>query len=137
MLHFEDFPVGEVATFGPYDVTQAEIDAYAADYHPLAASTDVASVWHVAAIMMRMICDGFLLNTTCQGAPGIEEVTYAAPVRAGESLHLRRTALNARRSNNRPDLGLVHFRFEVLNEDGELKFTCTNWVLFSAREVPA
>ena len=136
MLHFEDFPPGETVGFGAYAVTQDEIDAYADAFHPLSGGSDIASIWHVCAIMMRMMCDGFILDATSQGAPGVEELVQHAPVRAGETLTMRRTVLNARRSSSRPDLGLVHFRFEVLNEAGEPKLTCQNWVLFSAREVP-
>ncbi len=140
MLHFEDFHVGETVSFGGYDVIQDEIDAYAGEFHPLSArhgETDVTSIWHVCAMMMRMMCEGFLLDATSQGAPGVEEIVQHAPVRAGERLRMRRTVLNARRSNSRPDLGLVHFRFEVLNAAGELKLACRNWILFSTREVPA
>ena len=48
-----------------------------------------ASGWHTCAIMMRMVADGFLLNSSSMGAPGVEEIRWLAPVRPGDELRVR------------------------------------------------
>jgi acyl dehydratase len=42
---------------------------------------------------MRMIADGFLLNSSSMGAPGVDEVRWTVPLRPGDSITLRATVL--------------------------------------------
>jgi acyl dehydratase len=91
-LHWEDFQAGAVAIYGPRLVTREEILAFAAEFDPqpmhldeAAASATMlgglgASGWHSCCLLMRMIADGFLLNSTSMGAPGVEDVR-CGPVR--------------------------------------------------------
>ena len=67
LLYFEDFPVGDVSTFGAYEVTLQEIKAFAGEFDPQPFHLDEAagarsvagalsaSGWHTTAICMRMI----------------------------------------------------------------------------------
>jgi acyl dehydratase len=69
LLHFEDFPVGEVITYGRYQVTAEEIVDFAREYDPQPFHIDetaarasllgglCASGWHVCAIMMRLMVE--------------------------------------------------------------------------------
>lgn len=126
---FEDFIPGEVKTFGSHTVTEEEIVAFAREFDPqpmhLDAAAGAASIlgglaasgWHTCAIMMRLICDGFLLRTASMGSPGITENSWLAPVRPGDTLTLRRTVMEARSSKSRPEMGLVTFRFELVRPD--------------------
>ncbi len=50
------------------------------------------SGWHTCAIMMRMIYDGFLHESSSLGAPGVDEVRWIRPVRPGDELTIRITA---------------------------------------------
>ena len=132
-LHFEDFPVGEVVSYGRYEVTAEEIVAFASEFDPqpfhldAAAARDsilgglAASGWHVCAIFMRMMYDGYLAETASMGSPGIDEVKWLKPVRAGEVLSCRRTTRAARISAKRPEMGLVTFHWELHNAQGEKK----------------
>jgi acyl dehydratase len=86
--HWEDFKSGDVAIYGPRVITRDEIVAFSAEFdlQPMhmdeaAASATLlgglaASGWHGCALMMRMIADGFLLDSTSMGSPGIEEVRW-------------------------------------------------------------
>ena len=51
---------------------------------------------HTVCIHMRLLVDGFLRDTKSMGSPGVEEVRYLAPVRAGDSLSLRLEVTNLR-----------------------------------------
>lgn len=135
MLYWEDFTVGSVAEHGPRLVTREEIIAFAAEFDPQPMHMDeefargtmlgglAASGWHTCAIGMRLIADGFVLDTASMGSPGVEEVRWHKPVRPGDRLMLRHTVLEARPLRSRPDWGLVKFRFELINQAGELVMT--------------
>ena len=138
LLHFEDFPPGEVREYGDRLVTAEEIVAFARQFDPQSFHLDaeaakdsqigglIASGWHTASLLMRMNCDEFLLRSASQGAPGVDEVKWVKPVRPGERLRVRRTTLGARASKSRPELGLVECLFEVLSSDGEVRMTQRN-----------
>ncbi len=131
MLHFEDFPVGEVVVFGDRLVTEEEIVAFAREWDPQPFHVDaeaardsqigelIASGWHTGCLLMRMMCDAYLLDSASEGAPGVDELRWQRPVRPGDRLSVRRTTLSARASRSRPQIGIVAFQFEVMNQHGE------------------
>ena len=144
-LYFEDFKPGETAKFGPRLVTREEIIAFAAQYDPQPMHLDEAagqksllgglgaSGWHSCAIMMRMICDGFMLNSASMGAAGVEEVQWLRPVRPSDSLTLHRTILDTRTSRSRPEMGIVRIQYEMFNAHGECVMTMLAVALFGRR----
>lgn len=145
-LHFEDFRPGISKTYGGITVAKDEIVAFAREFDPQPFHLDektakrtfvgqlIASGWHTCALTMRMIADGFILESAAMGAPGIEEVRWRRPVRPGDRLSLRATVLEARPSRSRPDRGLVRFRFEALNQADEIAMIQTNWIMFGRRD---
>jgi acyl dehydratase len=145
LLYFEDFPAGEVTQYGDMEVSGVRIKAFAEQFDPQPFHLDeaagretmagglIASGWHTAAMLMRINCDGFLNRAASQGAPGIEEVKWLKPVRPGDRLSVRRTTLSARASASRPELGIVEFFFEVLNQTGEVAMTQKNVILIGRR----
>lgn len=128
-IFFEDFIIGEVKTFGSHKVTREEIVAFAAEFDPQPMHVDeeagkasllgglAASGWHSCAILMRLMCDGFLLRTASMGSPGVTQNKWLAPVFPDDVLTLRRTVVESRTSKSKPDMGLVTFRFELLKAD--------------------
>jgi acyl dehydratase len=144
-IHFEDFRVGDTATFGRHLVTREEIVSFASQYDPQPMHLDEAagaasilgglsaSGWHVCAMLMRMIADHALRDGGGMGAPGIDEVKWLRPVRPGDVLSVRQEVLSVRSSQSRPDRGFVRFRFEVLDEAGKSVMEQTNTVIFSRR----
>ena len=116
--------------YGPRTLTREEIMAFAAEFDPQPMHLDeeaaqrsmlgglAASGWHSCCLLMRMISDGFLRQSSFMGAPGVEEVRWLAPVRAGEPSRVRATVLETRPSRSRPDLGFVNFRFELVDRAG-------------------
>ena len=145
-LHWEDFEPGAVALYGPRLVTREEIVAFAAEFDPqpmhldeAAASATLlgglgASGWHSCALLMRMICDGFILNSTSMGSPGVEEVRWLKPLRPGTTIRLRSTVMDKRESKSRPDMGMVKFLFEVLDDTEVQLTTLTTTLMFGRRE---
>lgn len=127
-LHFEDFKAGDVAIYGPRHVTREEIVAFAAEFDPQPMHLDEAAAagtllgglggsgWHSCSLLMRMIADGFILNSTSMGSPGVEEVRWLRPLRPGTNLRVRMTVLETRTSKSRPDMGLVRMTFDMVDD---------------------
>jgi acyl dehydratase len=68
------------------------------------------------------------------GSPGLDEVKWLRPVRPGDVLSVRRTILEARPSAKRADRGYVKFRFEVLDQHGNVVLDQLNSIIFARRE---
>lgn len=146
MLSFEDFVVGESARTHSIAVSQDDIVAFASrfdaqDFHtdPEAAKASfvgrlIGSGWHSCSLLMRLIAEDFLLDSTGMGAPGIDEVKWLRPVFPGDALSARRTILETKASRSRPEMGLVRFRFELLNQRDEPVLEQTNWIMFGRRD---
>ncbi len=145
-LHWEDFKPGAVAVYGPRLVTREEIVAFAAEFDPqpmhldeAAASATLlgglgASGWHSCCLIMRMMCDGFLLDSTSMGGPGVDEVRWLAPLRPGTRIRMRSTVVEKRESKSRPEMGLVKFMFELLDETDAPLTTLGTTLMLGRRE---
>lgn len=96
----------------------------------------VASNWHVSSVFMRMMCDGYILNSTSQGAPGIDFMEWQKTVFAGDRLSGRSTVLERRPLRSRPGIGIVRLRHEVRNQHGDLVCLGENAVMFATRHQP-
>ncbi len=128
--YFEDYEPGAVFTSGAIPVSAAEIIDFARHYDPQAMHTDpetaaagrfgglIASGWHTAALMMRLFATSFLSPASSVASPGIDELRWLLPVRPGDTLSLRVTVIEARRSRSRPEEGIVRSLIEVLNQHG-------------------
>jgi acyl dehydratase len=144
-LYWEDFSKGGVAEYGPRLVTREEIVAFAAEFDPQSFHLDedaarasmfgglAASGWHSCSLLMRIIADGFVVNSSSMGSPGVDEVKWLAPVRPGDRLSVRATVLETRASVKRPEMGLVNFLFEMFNQAGVPVMTLTTTSMFGRR----
>jgi acyl dehydratase len=144
--YWEDFRLGAVSVSGPRLVTREEIVAFAAEFDPqpmhldeAAASATMlgglgASGWHICCLLMRVIADGFILDSSSMGGPGVDEVRWLRPLRPGTRIRVRSTVLDARASASRPDMGLVKFLFEVLDEADATLTTLSTTLMFGRRE---
>ena len=147
--YFEDFSTDWTAEYGPRRVTREEIIGFAAQFDPQPMHLDEtagkasilgglsASGWHTCAMFMRMLCDGFLLDSTSQGAPGVDQLKWKRPVLAGDTLNGRVTVLGKRTSKSRPQLGFVSMRAELFNQRGEAVFELENTGMFLSRGTAA
>jgi acyl dehydratase len=130
--YWEDFPPGRVFEYGSRILSQDEIIAFAREWDPQRFHIDpeaakqtpygglIASGWHTGCVMMRLMCDAYLNESSCIGSPGIEEWRFALPARPGDTLRYRATVLEARPSASKPDRGIVKWRWELLNQRDEL-----------------
>ncbi|MFO1319443.1 MAG: MaoC family dehydratase [Burkholderiales bacterium] len=145
MLYFEDFTVGETLEMGRRVVDRDEVIAFAKAYDPQPFHTDeeaakasffgglIASGWHTCSMVMRMMCDSYLLDAASLGSPGVDNVRWLKPVRPGDTIRATRTILDARTSRSKPDIGIVQSRWEVFNQNDELVMTMEGMGMFRVR----
>ena len=147
--YLEDFPAGSSAELGSIHVTADEIMAFAKRYDPQPFHTDaeiakrwpygglIASGWHTAAMMMRVVIDEFIDPETSLGSPGLGPIHWTLPVRPGDVLRVRARVTGNRRSQSKPDRGTVTIEVEVLNQNDEVVMTVENWLaILKARPDP-
>lgn len=144
-IAFEDFAKGQVIESAPRLVTRDEIVAFAREFDAQPFHTDeeaakrtfvgrlIASGWHTAAIGMRLLQESVFRGGSSMGSPGITELRWLKPVLPGDSLHLRVTVEDCRRSSSKPDRGFVRFDMHVLNQDGESVMSQAFTVIFPRR----
>jgi acyl dehydratase len=143
--YFEDYPVGEISEFGDYAVTEQEIIEFATRYDPqpfhidLAAARDshfgglIASGWMTAGAAMRLLVDHYISPLSSMGSPGVDELRWLRPVRPGDRLRMRVTVVESRRSQSKPDRGMLRFAWELVNQDNTPVMTMNGWGMYKTR----
>ena len=128
-MNFDEFHAGQVLTYGPATLTQDEMLAFAREYDPQWFHVDVeraktgrwqgliASGWQTCGVAMRLVAEGALRGSESFGSPGLEYLKWPAPVRPGDALTLRAEVLEVRRSERQPTLGILRWRWRLLNDD--------------------
>ena len=131
MPKFEEFEVGRIFQLPSRQITEKEIIEFAQEFDPQPFHLDggseqaqqvgglIASGWHTSSILMRMICDGYLLDSPSQGSPGLEEVRWLNVVRPGDTLSAEAKVTASRVSKSRPEIGIVSFDYRMWNQRGE------------------
>ena len=146
--YFEDYAPGKIMNYGPIEVDAAEIIDFARRYDPQEFHVDparaaagpfrglVASGWHTASMMMRVLVDRYLSRVASLGSPGVDELRWLAPVRPGDRLWVHITVLEARRSRSKPDRGMLRSLIEVCSERGDVLMTVKAMTLMLCRNPP-
>jgi acyl dehydratase len=146
MRHFEDFTEGQVIELGTIPVlSEDEIIAFARQYDPQPFHIDpvaakdtiygglIASGWQTALLTMRLMVDELLSETAAQGSPGVENIRFLKPVRAGDRLRGRYTVLVTEPSARKRTRGKILARTELLDEAGEVVYSMDGWTLIGRR----
>ena len=143
LRYFEDYALGTTYDCGSVSIDQAGIIAFAKEFDPqpfhvdLAAAAAgpfgglIASGWHTAAIVMRLLVDNYLSAEASLGSAGLDELRWPHPVRPGDTLRVRATVVESRRSLSKPDRGIVKTMVEAVNQDGRtvMRATAINFML--------
>ena len=140
MRYFEDYAHGATFDCGSVRIDEAAIIAFAKEYDPQPFHVDpsadgpfgglIASGWHTISLVMRQLVEHYLAAESSLGAAGIDELRWPYPVRPGDTLGVRATVLEARRSLSKPDRGIVRSLVEARNQDGVtvLRLTAINFM---------
>ncbi|MEX3930879.1 MaoC family dehydratase [Paraburkholderia phymatum] len=144
-LSYEDMEVGKTYEVGTHTFTRDEIIRFAEQYDPqpfhvddtgAAASpygTLIASGWHACSVMMGMLVRNMLQGSTSMGSPGIDDLRWFKPVRAGDTIRMTNSILDKRVSASKPDRGIVSTEWRGINQSGELVITVRSKAIFGLR----
>lgn len=145
-IFYEDCTPGRVFELGSRLVTRDEVIEFASEFDPQPFHIDeaagkasllgglAASGWHTASMMMRLLADGLLLRSSCQGSPGIQKLSWTKPVYPGDTLTAKVTILERRELKSRPGLGLITLELSASNQSGEEVLNQVNPILFAMRD---
>jgi acyl dehydratase len=143
LRYFDDYVPGTTHDCGSVGVDQSEIVSFARKFDPQPLHVDpvaaasgpfggvIASGWHTAGLVMRLIVDNYLSAEASLGSAGLDELRWPHPVRPGDTLRVHVTVVEARRSQSKPDRGIVKTLIEAENQDGQtvLRATAINFLL--------
>jgi acyl dehydratase len=144
MRYWEDFRVGETFDLGAVTIDGDEMVRFARRFDPQPFHVDpvaakdtafgglIASGWFTGSLFMRLYVDAVLSGAASQGSPGLSELRWLAPVRAGDVLTGRLTVLDVAPSATKTTRGTVFLRGELLRAD-EPVLTTTFRGLFGRR----
>jgi acyl dehydratase len=142
--YLEDFQIGERWVSGPVALSAEEIIVFGRANDPQPMHTDpaygaagpfgsvIASGWQVAILAMRVFIDAGGYGDTPMLGMGIDELRWLKPVRPGDRLTVEREVVEVKRSESRPDRGMVRTHVVVRNEAGEPVLS-----LYSLGRIPA
>jgi len=144
-MFWEDFVPGVRERMGQVIVDREEVIDFARRYDPQPFHIDkeeaensiyggiIASGWHTCSMVMRLMCDSYLLNSSSLGSPGIEGVKWPRPVYPDDVLTAFRTVTETRASSSKPDRGIVKTFWEAENQNGDLVMSMTGINFFLRR----
>ena len=128
--YFEDYKAGEHYVLGSVAIDHEEMLAFAKLYDPQDIHIDtqkadagpfeglIASGWFTGAKAMPIYTRHYLSNASSMASPGLENVKWNAPVRAGDHLTVQVTIKETKQSRSKPDRGVVKTLMEILNQEG-------------------
>jgi len=132
--YFEDYAPGASYECGSVSFDQVSIVTFAKEFDPQPFHVDpvaaaagpygglIASGWHTASAVMRVLVENYLSAESSLGSPGVDEIRWPQPVRPGDTLRVRATVTEARRSLSKPDRGIVKTLIEAVNAEGQAAF---------------
>ena len=147
LQYFEDIEIGARRETASRTLTKAEIIEFAREFDPQPFHLDeaaakssiygglIASGWHTAAVMMRLLVDTFVTRSASIGSPGFDDLRWLKPVRPGDTIRATSTCIEKTPSKSKPNLGSVRYRTEVFNQHGEVVMRLTSIGLVYRRPV--
>ena len=129
-LYLDDLHVGQRFISASHTLDEAQIKTFALQFDPQPFHADeqaaqhtffkglAASGWHTAAITMRLNVASVPLAGGIIGAGG--EVTWPAPTRPGDTLHVESEVVEITPSRSRPDRGTIVLVSKTLNQRAEV-----------------
>jgi len=144
-VYFDDLQVGDHETLGPYRVDAEEMLAFARHWDPLPIHVDeaaarrsvhgtlIASGIYTIAVKQHLLANHCRWRGAVIGAAGYDELRFPKPVHAGDHLSFRWEVTDKRASRSKPDRGIVRFRMQVTDQDGDTVLSYLDSVMLARR----
>ena len=129
-MKFAEFHTGQRIEAGPHRVTEVELLSFATAWDPQWFLTDaeaaaegpfrglIASGWHTCGIAMQLVVGAALAGSESFASPGLAYVRWPNPVRPDDELKLVAEVIEVRRSDSKPRLGILRWRWQLFNQRG-------------------
>jgi acyl dehydratase len=143
--YFEDFFPGQEIALGSRTVSEEEIIAFAKQFDPQPFHVDhdaaaasifggvIASGWHTCSMMMRLVVDNLMSESSSMGSPGLDGVRWLLPVRAGDTISVSYLTTKIKPSTSRTDRGVVWSKWTATNQHGQDVCTIEGMGMFGRR----
>ncbi|MES2759811.1 MAG: MaoC family dehydratase [Pseudomonadota bacterium] len=143
--YFEDFHPGQEIALGSRTVSEEEIIAFATQFDPQPFHVDhdaaaasifggvIASGWHTCSLMMRLIVDKLMSESSSMGSPGLDGVRWLLPVRADDTISVTYLTTKVKASTSKHDRGVVWSTWTATNQHGQPVCTIEGMGMFGRR----
>ncbi len=137
MMYLEDFSIGDRFALPQVEASLDEMVSFAKAYDPQPIHVDegseealelggvIASGWFTAALFMRMSVLGYMSETAVLTSPGVDKLRWLSPVRPNAQLSGEEVVTGVRRSESKPDRGVVSCDVRVWDDKGSDVLTLT------------
>ena len=145
LIYYEDLEIGQKIKLGSINVSKKEIITFAEKFDPQPFHTNelkakesifgglCASGWHTCSLFMRILYDGFLINSAALGSPGMDAIRWLKPLRPGETITGIGEVIKKTPSKSRPEIGSLIINYEVFNKNNELIMTLIGISIFKKK----
>ena len=145
LIYYEDLEIGQKIKLGSINISKKEIISFAKKFDPQPFHTNeikakesifgglCASGWHTCSLFMRILYDGFLINSAALGSPGMDAIRWLKPLRPGDTITGIGEVIKKRPSKSRPEIGSLIINYEVFNKNNELIMTLIGISIFKKK----
>jgi len=145
-IYFEDVIIGATLRAGPYVIPERELVDFALAWDPLPIHVDknyasqhgglTAPGTYLLAVKLRLV-HTLPFQQTVIASFGYDEVRFLKPVHPGDALTLDLTWTEKRRSQSKPDRGIVSGRYSLVNAAGDAVLSHLDTILMRLRDPEA
>ena len=145
-MYYEDFEEGETYETNARTVTETDVVSFSGlsgDFNPLHTDAEKAKSTpfgeRIAHGLLVLSISSGLINQTGMFAGttlaflGLEDWRFKAPVRFGDTVHVRMT-VEEKRPSSKGGRGIVRWRREVVNQHGEVAQAGVAAIMMAMRE---
>lgn len=147
--YLNDYAIGDAFKSAEYTISQEEALAFARSFDPQpfhlyageAARSFfhelVISGWHTAAITMRLVVDSGVLRDTGVIGTGIDDLRWLAPVKPGDTLHVRGEVIGAAPWPGDGRRGTLRVKLQTVNQSATVVMSQIANLVLPVRPLPA
>lgn len=155
--YFEDLVIGAVIDLGAHTFQHEECVDFASKYdaQPFHLTDEAAartmygkmtaSGWHTTAIWLRHMVDARNRDVALMRfrgerparygpSPGFEKLRWIKPVYMGDTIRFSTCVIEKRDWPSRPDVGLVHYQNDGIDENGDAVFSIISKIFVERRQ---
>jgi acyl dehydratase len=144
-FHFDELEIGQEFHGPGYTFTESGIVDFAFQYDPQPFHIDkdaaqhspfgglIASGFQTLAVTFRLLYQGGFLRGASLGGPGMDDLRWLKPVRAGDTIRPRAKVIDLVPSKSKPDRGVLKLRVAAVNAAGEEVMTVTMNIIMKRR----